>query len=293
MIFADLHAHTTASDGSLTPTELVQAALEVGLSYLAVTDHDTTAGVEEAIRAARGTKLSIVPGVELSADGPPGKCHLLGLGIDYRHDELNQTLARLSEHRRTRNQKILDRLTALGKPVTMDEVIVAAPQGANIGRPHIAEVMVRKGYVADLRIAFQNYLRDGGPANVEKETLTPADAIRLIHVAGGFCCLAHPGLLRLEKHETDERRILALKGLDMDGLEVYYPKHTYAQSGRFLRLAEKHRLMVTGGADFHGTPKPEIRLGYVRYEQRLPAEAVSKVLLDRALTGVPGEPESD
>jgi 3',5'-nucleoside bisphosphate phosphatase len=292
MIFADLHAHTTASDGSLTPTELARAAVAAGLSYLAVTDHDTTAGVEEAIRAARGTGLSVVPGVELSAEGAPGKCHLLGLGVDYRHDELNATLERLSEHRRTRNHKILARLTALGVPVTMDEVLAVAPEGANIGRPHIAEALVRRGHVADAKVAFTNYLRDGGPAYVEKETLTPAEAARLIHEAGGFCCLAHPGLLRLEKHETDERRIIALKAVGMDGLEVYYSKHSYAQTGRFLRLAEKHRLLVTGGADFHGDAKPEVRLGYVRYNQRLPADAISRVLLDRALTDVPGDAQT-
>lgn len=285
--FADFHAHTTASDGTLTPTELVQAAQDAGVSYLAVTDHDTTAGVAEAIRAAEGTGVAILPGVELSAEGAPGKCHLLGLGIDPEHDEMAGTLERLSENRRTRNQRMLDRLTQLGKPLTMDDVLAVAPDGANIGRPHIAQAMVKKGYVKDMKAAFDRYIGDNKPGYIAKDTLTPCDAIRLIHQAGGLCFLAHPGLLRLHKHETEEARFRALKGLDLDGIEVFYSSHTYAQTGRFQRLVEKMGFLITGGSDFHGANKPFVRLGYVRYGQRLPANAVSPVLLERVLDAPP------
>jgi hypothetical protein len=211
----------------------------------------------------------------------------LGLGIDPEHEELKSTLERLSENRRTRNQKMLDRLTQLGFPLTMEDVLKFAPDGANLGRPHIGQAMVKKGYVKDLQTAFQKYIGDRGQAYIEKDTLTPAESIRLIHEAGGFCFLAHPGLLTLKKHETEESRFRALKGLDMDGVEVFYSSHSYAQTGRFQRLAEKMGFLITGGSDFHGANKPHVRLGYVRYGQRLPASAISPMLLERVLDGLP------
>lgn len=283
MQYADFHAHTTASDGTFTPTQLVYAASEMGLSYLAITDHDTTAGIAEGLAMAAETGLRILPGVEISAEGFPGKCHLLGLGIDHEHVELNDTLAELSENRRNRNGKILERLTAMGMPLTMSDVIAVAPRGANIGRPHIAQAMVEKGYIPDLKTAFDRYIGDRGPAYVTKDTLNPADAIRLIHAAGGLCFLAHPALVFLHKHETEETRLAALKGLDIDGVEAYYSGHTYAQTGRYMRLAEKLGLLVTGGSDFHGANKPDVRLGIVRYGQRLPAEALPSQLLERVI----------
>lgn len=260
----DLHAHTTASDGTLRPTELVQAAAVIGLSVLAVTDHDTTAGVAEAQQAAIPLGIRLVPGVELSAEGPPGKCHLLGLGVDPFYPRLTQTLAELSENRRQRNTKIVARLNALGIPITVEEVIAAAPPGANVGRPHVAAALVARGAVQSLAEAFQLYLGDGKPAAVEKDTLTPAEAIALIHEAGGKCFLAHPGLLRLAEHETYESRILALKKLGMDGIEAYYSSYGPAEEALFVRLAEKHQLLVTGGSDFHGANKPHVPLGIVR-----------------------------
>jgi len=275
---ADLHAHTTASDGTLSPTELVQAAAAVGLSVLAVTDHDTTAGVAEAQQAAAPLGIRLVPGVELSAEGPPGKCHLLGLGIDPHHPRLTETLATLSENRRQRNAKIVARLNALGVPLTLEQVVAAAPVGANVGRPHVAAALVACGAVGTLAEAFQRYLADDGPAYVEKETLTPAAAIALIHEAGGKCFLAHPGLLRLSSHETHESRILALKKLGMDGIEAYYSSYTVADEARFLRIATKHQLLVTGGSDFHGANKPHVLLGVVRAGGPLPLELLAGTL---------------
>jgi len=282
-IWADLHAHTTASDGTFTPTELVHAGHAASLSYLAVTDHDTTGGLAEAIAAAREARLRLVPGVELSAEGPPGKCHLLGLGIDPAHAEMSETLAQLSANRRERNEKIAQRLTRLGVPVTLKEVTRSAPAGANVGRPHFAQFLVNKGVVGTITEAFDRYLSDTGPAYVKKAVLTPEEAIALIHRAGGFCFLAHPGLVRLAEHETDATRIAALKALGMDGIEVYYPAHTPAQSERFLRLAAKMHLLVTGGSDFHGAVKPHIMLGRVIDGAPLPAGHLSPQLLERAV----------
>lgn len=279
--FADLHAHTTASDGTFTPTELVRAAQEIGLTYLAVTDHDTTAGVGEAIRAARGTSVHIVPGVELSADGPPGKCHLLGLGINADYGPLNETLCALSENRRARNEKMAARLTSLGVPVTLEEVTKAAPVGANVGRPHFADVLVAKGYVRDKHEAFARYLGDDAAGYVEKETLSPEDAIRLVHEAGGLCFLAHPNLVKMHEQETFETRWSAYQALGLDGVEAYYNLHTPAQTERFARLAQKRGLLVTGGSDFHGANKPDVRLGAVVDGKPLPADLLPSMLLTR------------
>ncbi|MBB6051894.1 PHP domain-containing protein [Armatimonas rosea] len=280
---ADLHTHTTASDGTLTPTELVTAAHQCGLGLLAVTDHDTTAGVAEAQAAALGYGMQFLAGVELSAEGAPGKCHLLGLGIDPHHAPLVTTLATLSENRRQRNLKIIARLNALGVAITLEEVIALAPRGANIGRPHIAAVLLAKGVVTDLREAFTRYLADDAAAYVEKATLSPAEAIALVHEAGGLCFLAHPGLLKLAAHETHESRVRALAALGLDGIEAYYSSYSPADEARFLRLAEKYQLLVTGGSDFHGDNKPDVPLGIVRDGKPLARTLLPGPLLARAV----------
>lgn len=273
-IFADLHAHTTASDGQLRPAALIDAAKAAGVGILAVTDHDTTAGVAEAAEAARMAGIRLVPGVELSAEGAPGKCHLLGLGINPEDPALTRTLAEISAARRERNARMAERLRALGVPITLEEVTAAAPAGANVGRPHFAAVLVAKGVVASTREAFDRYLSDEGPAYVTKQTLSPGEAIRLVQGAGGRCFLAHPGLLRLAEHETPETRIRALKALGLDGIEAYYSKHTPAETERFVRLAQKLGLLLTGGSDFHGPDISEARLNAIRDGQPLPSEAL-------------------
>jgi predicted metal-dependent phosphoesterase TrpH len=270
-ISADLHAHTTASYGELTPTELIAAAKAAGVGVLAVTDHDTTGGVAEATLAAEKAGIRLVPGVELSAEGAPGKCHLLGLNIDPADAALIETLTRISEARRVRNDRMAARLRSLGVDITLDEVTAAAPRGANVGRPHFAALLIAKGAAKDNTEAFARFLSDDGPAYVEKETLSPAEAIRLIQGAGGRCFLAHPGLLRLARHETFETRLRDLKALGIDGLEAYYGKHSPVQNEQFVRLADKLGLMVTGGSDFHGPVVSEARLNAVLDGQPLPA----------------------
>ena len=200
---------------------------------------------------------------------PPGKCHLLGLGIDPSNPTLNNTLATLSENRQIRNEKMAARLRALGVPITLDEVKALAPLGANLGRPHFAAVLVEKKIVSSLAEAFQRYLGDDAPGHVEKETLTPKDAIALVHSAGGLCFLAHPGLLRLGSHETINTRVAALAALGIDGIEAFYSSYSPAEEAAFLRLAKKYDLLVTGGSDFHGANKPTIPLGIVRDGEKL------------------------
>lgn len=274
MDYADLHAHTTASDGSLTPTQLVHAAKDAGLFLLAVTDHDTVAGLAEAAEAARAIGIRLLPGVELSAEGAPGKCHLLGLGIDPHNETLQTTLAELSVNRRARNARMIERLQALGVAITLDEVVQAAPPGANVGRPHFAQVLLERRVVTSLPEAFDRFLGDDAPAYVEKVTLSPADAIALVHQANGKAFWAHPGLTRLGQHETHETRVGALKNVGLDGLEAYYPAYTPVETEKFVRLAQKLGLLVTGGSDFHGAPKPYTALGRVIDGQPLPRESV-------------------
>lgn len=279
---ADLHTHTTASDGTFTPTELVTAAHACGLSLVAVTDHDTTAGIAEAQAVAAQLQIDFISGVELSAEGAPGKCHLLGLGIDPHYPPLQQTLRQLSENRRQRNEKIITRLNVLGVAMTMEDVLAFTPPGANLGRPHFAAALVARGAVADTREAFTRFLGDEAAAYVTKETLSPAKAIALVHEAGGLCFLAHPGLLRLAAHETYESRVRALQALDLDGIEAYYSSYSPAEEAQFLRLAEKLTLLVTGGSDFHGANKPHVALGIVRDGKPLSRDLLPAGLRERA-----------
>jgi predicted metal-dependent phosphoesterase TrpH len=280
--FADLHTHTTASDGTFTPTELLSAAHSVGLKYLAVTDHDTLSGLPEAMRIAKEKDIRLIPGVELSVEGKPGKCHLLGLAFDPDHEELNRVLCELSQSRRERNERIANRLQNLGISVSMAEVTRIAPTGANIGRPHFALALVEKGYVRDVKEAFDRYLADDAAAYVTKDTLSPEAAIHLIHRAGGLCFIAHPGLLKLAEHETYETRFRALRDLGMDGIEAYYSAYSPALTEQLLRLSERLGLMVTGGSDFHGANKENVPLGIVRDGARLPASLLPMSLLDHS-----------
>ena len=276
--YADLHSHTTASDGSLMPTELVQRASEQGLALLAVTDHDTTAGCAEAAAAAQALGMGFVPGVELSTEGSPGKCHLLGLGIDPEHSGLRLMLAELSESRRTRNTRIVARFQEIGIPLTLDEVIAQAPAGANLGRPHFAQALIAKNVVSTVSEAFERYLAEGAAAYLPKAVLSPADAIQLIHKAGGLAVLAHPGLVRLRAGETMRERTHALRDLGLDAIEVYYSQHSAEQTAALLAVSHECGLLITGGSDFHGTSKPNVSLGVVVEGHGVPVDVLPPAL---------------
>jgi len=284
--YADLHAHTTASDGTATPEELVQTAVNAGLTYLAVTDHDTANAVSAALaEAKRIGSLRLIPGVEISARGKPGSCHLLGLGVDHTNPALSGTLADLLTARNERNLALAERLTRLGVPITVEEVTAYAPLGANVGRPHFALALLGKGYVQSLQEAFDRYLGDTAAGFVPKDDLSPEDAIALVHQVGGLCFLAHPGLLKLAEHETFTTRIKAYAALGLDGIEAYYSKHSPVETRNFLKIAERLNLLVTGGSDFHGNNRPGTFLNRVLNEgtEPLPADLLPPQLLERAL----------
>lgn len=260
----DLHAHTTASDGSLTPTELVRQARQIGLIALAVTDHDTIHGLGEAMDAAAESDLDLVPGVELSVEDDAGRFHLLGYLFDPNHDELQATLAEIRKSREARNAQMADKMARLGLPVTMDDVRAVAGEDAEvIARPHFAQALVQKGVVKTVQEAFDTYLANGKPLYMPKQILTAADAIALIHRAGGLAVMAHPGLVPLSEVALRNRIAALTKDSGLDGIEAYYSQHTAAQTERFLALASEIGLAATGGSDFHGAPKPHVPLGIV------------------------------
>jgi 3',5'-nucleoside bisphosphate phosphatase len=252
----DLHAHTTASDGAATPTALVETAHRIGLAAIAVTDHDTVGGVREATAAGERAGLRVVPGVELSAVDASGETHLLGLHLADL-DTLDARLAELREMRRTRAERIVQRLNALGVRVTMQDVLEQAAGGA-IGRPHVARVLVANGWAPDVRTAFDRYLAANRPGYVPKDRLSLADAIAIVHRAGGVAVLAHPGA------SATVERLKALVALGLDGVEVRHPSHDDAEVGRILALTERLGLLPSGGSDWHGQPEGSRALGVMR-----------------------------
>ena len=266
----DLHAHTTASDGSLSPAALVQKARETGLAALAVTDHDTIGGLAEAADTARELEMDFLPGVELSVEDKDGRFHLLGYGFDPESPELAETLTALRRSRAARNVQMADKMAALGLPVTMDDVRDAARKHGEeseesevIARPHFAQALINKGIVSSTQEAFDKYLASGRPLYQAKEVLTPADAIALLHRAGGVAVMAHPGLVPLSESALAARVASLHTEAGLDGIEALYSQHSSAETERFLELARRHGLLITGGSDFHGTPKPHVPLGIV------------------------------
>lgn len=259
----DLHSHTIASDGILTPELLVDFAVERGIGILAVTDHDTTNGLAEAISRAAG-RVELWPGVELSTDVPGSEVHVLGYFIDYQDVALNETLARLRESRLDRGEEIVRRLNELGLPVSWERVRELAGAGA-VGRPHIAQAMVEAGHVATFRDAFDHYIGRNGPAYVERVKLTPPESIDLILRSGGMPVLAHPTYIAPEGDKTFDLRgyVAELLPAGLVGIEAYYGSYTPEQSREMQSIAAELGLIPTGGTDYHGGNVSSTMLGDV------------------------------
>jgi hypothetical protein len=254
--YADLHTHTTSSDGTQPPAVNVEMARKAGLAAIAITDHDTVAGIDEAILEGERLGIEVVPGVEISTVADGQDIHVLGLYIDHKNEKLLCRLAELRSVRDHRNRLLLKRLEELGLPVTMEEVSAKRESpdrmDETIGRPHIAAVMVDKGYVSSISEAFDKYLGKQGAAYVNPPRIHPRTAIEWIREAGGTSVLAHPGL-----YDADELiRELAQSGLE--GLEVYHSDHTPEQEAKYAKVAEELGLIVTAGSDFHGERNGEM-----------------------------------
>lgn len=262
----DLHAHSTASDGELTPTELVQLARERGLTTLALTDHDAVEGIDPAIAAARGTSLEVIPGVELSADVPQSEVHILGYFINWHDEYFLSMLTKFRDGRYGRAEKMTKKLTALGAAISFERVKEIAGDAA-IGRPHVAQALLEAGHVASVAEAFDKYIGRTGPAYVERFRLTPEDAVTLILRAGGVPVLAHP------REVTDW--VLPLVKVGLIGLEVHYGMYDDATRGQLAQLARQYGLIQTGGSDFHGLNKMAHMSGLG--ETEVPVDVVDKL----------------
>lgn len=257
----DLHAHTIYSDGTFTPEEAVSLAVERALSVLSISDHDSTEGLAEAEVAAARTSLEIVPGVELSTVHEGGPVHLLCYWPDLGNQEFQGELRRLREDRWTRGERMVQKLQALGYPITFARVSEIA-QGKNIGRPHIAEALVEAGVVSELKDAFSDELiGTGGRAYVEKHALHSLEALALVKRAGGVAVLAHPGLRWRGELPVPDELIERMAASRLDGLEVDHPDHDAAARVRYREMARRLGLVATGSSDCHGTRYDPVRMG--------------------------------
>ncbi len=281
----DLHAHTTASDGTATPRELVMLAKNLGLSAIGITDHDTLAGHAEAVRAGAAVGVEIVPGIELSVKDEAGeKSHLLGYYVAADSD-LARELEHLQRERNARNAVILEKLAGLGAPISLARVLEIAAGGV-VGRPHIAQALIEAGHATSTQNAFDKYLADGAVASAPKEVMTPARAIALIHQAGGVAVWAHPtrppskraGELDFAKLEAQLQAWIAL---GLDGLEIYYSQYTPAEASWAAEMAAKYGLLGTGGSDFHGTRKVGVELGVTHTGSAVPDAVLAALKLKR------------
>ncbi|MEM6551324.1 MAG: PHP domain-containing protein [Planctomycetota bacterium] len=295
MAFCDLHMHSTASDGTDPPEALPRLVKDAGLTAFALTDHDTPDGLAACAAAAKRLRVSFIPGIELSADpvvdpalagsaddGADGQngvmrhgtLHLLGYGIDPQDPGIGAVRDQLRDSRHERNPMILEKLAGLGVHVSYDEVIAAAGgEGLVVGRPHIAQVLVDKGYVRSVHEAFRRYIGVGAPAYARKDQLSAADAIQAIDAAGGLAVLAHPVQLRLAEDEL-EHTVSVLVDQGLRGIETRHSDHRPDDVRRFEALAQRFNLLPTGGSDYHGTRK-SVALG----QSRVPA-AVGEGLLE-------------
>lgn len=258
----DLHMHTTASDGSFAPEALIQLAAEAGLEAVAVTDHDNTNALDRCLEAGAAYGVEVIPGIELSAGYQGQEVHILGYFIDPHADSLQDLLEIALTNRRTRNHAIAERLQALGMQVTMEELYRRHP-GTVLGRPHMALLMVEKGYVDSVQEAFQRYLGKKGSCYVKKANLPIEEAFARILQAGGAPVLAHPYQYALPEEEL-RRLIETVREPGCVGMECEYARYDQTQRAALRALAEEYGLIVTSGSDFHGTPKPDIHLGDIR-----------------------------
>lgn len=271
----DLHAHTTASDGTFTPTQLVEMAQQAGLCALAITDHDTVDGVGEARIAGQRLGVEIVPGVEISTDLAGGTVHILGYFIDPDNKTLCEKLDWAKDVRANRNHKIVARFCELGIEMTYEEVAQKAG-GKVVGRPHFAQTLIQKGVVQNIQQAFDEYLGTGKKAYVDKFRFKPDEAVAMIAGAGGAAVLAHPGVYGWTP-QTLETELGALAKLGLAGLEVLYTEHTPAQTLIFDDLAGRLGILRTGGSDFHGQSKSKIKLGRGMGDLSVPYEFLEKL----------------
>jgi len=272
----DLHLHTTASDGVLSPAEIVRYAKSKGLQAIAITDHDTIEGCEEGLSEGEKIGFEVIPGIEISAEYSPGSMHILGFFLDIHHPLLNERLEYLQKARAERNPKMVAKLNQLGINITYEEVLRASG-GGQVGRPHFANVLMEKRVVKSFQEAFDRFLKKGAPAYVDKFRFTSKEALHFIHEARGVAVLAHPNTLGASRSSELEKVIVQLVDEGLQGIEVYYPEHSSAEVAQYKSLADRFNLLSTGGTDYHGIEKNELDIGVGRGEMKLPYSIVENI----------------
>ncbi|CAN5165868.1 PHP domain-containing protein [soil metagenome] len=266
----DLHTHSTVSDGSDSPARVVEIAAGLGVTALALTDHDSLAGLPSAAEAANRCGIELIPGTELSVNWESGAMHLVVLFLRSEPGPLQDRLAEIREGRTARNFVILERLAALGLPISIEEVQKLG-KGESIGRPHIAAVMIQHGYVKSIAEAFDLYLASGRPAYAPRWRLDPEEAITLAISSGAVPILAHPHTLAIDSSERVAQTLTFLKEAGLVGMECYYPFYSPFEREGYAALAGRFGLLPSGGSDYHGTFKPGIELGRGRGDLAVPA----------------------
>ena len=280
----DLHTHSTASDGTLSPFELVQLAKKQGLKAIALTDHDTIRGLDDALQAGKKFGLEVIPGCELSVEYPGGTMHILGLWVRPDAVQLNAALKSLRDKRNQRNELIIARLRDLGIDITYAEVKEVAGEGS-VGRPHLARVLMNKKIVSSIQQAFDEYLGPDGKAYIPKQKLSPEEAISLLKKEQATVFLAHPFSLNLEVSDLKEK-LVQLKQFGLDGVEAFYSEHTSEQTAAYLDLCQELDFLISGGSDFHGDNKPHIALGKGRGNLEIPYSLLEKIKASRQEQGL-------
>lgn len=269
MKYIDLHVHSNVSDGSFTPKELVAEAVRCNLAAFALTDHDTVAGVSEAVLAAKDTDIEVIPGAEISAGYKKKDIHILGLLLRPDDEKLQSTLEQAIKERDLRNEKMADNLAKGGLDIDIERLRASFPPETVLTRAHFARYLAETGQVRSINAAFDHYLNADGPYYVPRKYITPEDAICLIKDAGGIPVLAHPLIYHLPDEELDSL-IGRLKDAGLAGLEVFYSSNTGFDEGIVRRYANKYDLLMTGGSDFHGSNKPHISLGSGKGNLKIP-----------------------
>lgn len=281
MKYIDLHVHSNASDGTLTPSEVVTLAVEHNLSAIALTDHDTLKGLPEALKTAdtikeEGKDIQIIPGVELSVEYNGKDIHMLGLFVDYNNTELNQALIKAQEERESRNLKMISNLAGAGIDISMDKI--RESEGESIlTRAHFAKYLTERGYTKSPKIAFEHYLATNGPYYVPRTYLNPKAAISLIRGANGIPILAHPLLYHFSDKEL-EQLIKALKEEGLVGIEAIYSSNTGFDEAKLRTLAHRYNLRISGGSDFHGGNKPLINIGTGKGNIKIPYTILEELI---------------
>lgn len=271
----DLHTHSNISDGTDSPEALVQIAVNLGITTIALCDHDTTAGLSRFLSHATRFNLKAIPGIEISAEWKQGNCHILGLNVDVKNRQFESILQKIRDGRELRNMQICEKLKNIGTPIDIDDIAEFA-KGEIIARPHIAMAMMKKGYCTSIDDAFNRYLSKGAPAYVNRYRLSPIEAVSLLKNSGARVIIAHPTQLNLDK-ESFREFISTLIQHGLDGIEVFTPYTPDSDIAYLSSFCKDYSLLASGGSDYHGTNKPDHHLGHYRSDKCIP-ESVSAVV---------------